>query len=211
MRRRWQGQCDLLNLRIDREVINHALPGPGKASLDCQPLTLIDLNQSLALARFIETIIHDLSSDNSALSDPAVAGHAERLLWLLLVRSLRRPDTIGDNTSQVAPYYIRRAEQFVAENYMKPIDVTDLEAATGVSSRTLYYGFKQYRGASPMKYLKSIRLMRARRRLLEAQLQGGRVGQIAATVGYDNKSQFARDYKGYFGESPTTTLRGRPR
>jgi AraC-like DNA-binding protein len=212
MRRRWEGKCDLLNLRIDRDAVNHASPGQAltKGGLDCQPLTLIDLNQSLALARFIETIIHDLSSDNSALSDPAMAGHAERLLSLLLLRSLRRTDSYAvSDASQVAPYYIRRAEQYVAENYMKPIDVADLEAATGVSSRTLYYGFKQYRGASPMKYLKGVRLMRARRRLLEAQIQGGRVGHIAATVGYDNKSQFARDYKGYFGESPTTTLRGR--
>jgi AraC-like DNA-binding protein len=212
MRRRWEGKCDLLNLRIDREVINHAVPGQAlaKGGLNCQPLTLINLNQSLALARFIETIIHDLSSDNSALSDPAVACHAERLLSLLLLRSLGKTDghAISD-ASQVAPYYIRRAEQYVAENYMKPIDIADLETATGVSSRTLYYGFKQYRGASPMKYLKGVRLMRARRRLLEAQTQGGRVGHIAANVGYDNKSQFARDYKGYFGESPTVTLRGR--
>jgi AraC-like DNA-binding protein len=175
-------------------------------------LTLIDLNQSLALARFIETIIHDLSSDNSALSDATMAGHAERLLSSLLLKSLRKTDCYAiSDASKVAPYYIRRAEQYVAENYMQAIDVAHLEAATGVSSRTLYYGFKQYRGASPMKYLKGIRLMRARRHLLEAQINGGRVGQIAAAVGYDNKSQFARDYKGYFGESPNATLRGRGR
>jgi AraC-like DNA-binding protein len=213
LRRRWEGQCDLLNLRIDREVMDHAAPGQAlaRSGLGDEPLVLIDLNQSLALARFIETIIHDLSSDSSALSDPAVAGHAERLLVMLLLKSLRQPEVraIGDGAARLAPYYIRRAEQYVAENYMTPVEVTDLESATGVSARTLYYGFKQYRGASPMKYLKSVRLMQARRRLLEAQIHGGRIGEIAATVGYDNKSQFARDYKSYFGESPTTTLRGR--
>ena len=103
---------------------------------------------------------------------------------------------------------LRRAEQFVSENYMKPIDIEALAAATGVSSRTLYYGFKQHRGASPKKYLKGVRLLRARRSLLEAQVSGGRVGDVAGSVGYDNKSQFARDYKEYFGESPTATLRG---
>jgi len=212
LRRRWEGQCDLLNLRIEREVIDRAAPGQAlKGELGNESLVLIDLNQSLALARFIETIIHDLSSGSSALTDPAVAGHAERLLAMLLLRSLRQPEVraIGDGAPQVAPYYIRRAEQYVAENYMKPFDVADLERITGVSARTLYYGFKQYRGASPMKYLKSVRLLRARRRLLEAQIHGGRVGPIAMSVGYDNKSQFARDYKNYFGESPTTTLRGR--
>ena len=210
MRRRWEGQCDLLNLRIDRDVVSHAAPGSSKGALESQPLTLIDLNQSLALARFIETIIHDLSSDHSALSDPSVASHAEKLLSLLLLRSLRKADNrpLNEATPQVAPYYVRRAEQYVSENYMKPIGVAHLEAATGVSARTLYYGFKQYRGATPLKYLKGVRLMRARRHLLEAQIHGGRVGQVAATVGYANKSQFARDYKEYFGESPTNTLRG---
>lgn len=213
LRRRWEGQCDLLNLRIDREVVNHARPGAVKGALDSHPLTVIDLNQSLALARFIETIIHDLGSDRSALSDPTMASHAERLLSLLLLRSLRKADglAIAERPPQVAPYYVRRAEQYVSENYMKPIGVSELEAATGVSARTLYYGFRQYRDATPMKYLKGVRLMRARRRLLEAQMHGGRVGDIANAVGYDNKSQFARDYKGYFGESPIATLRGRGR
>ena len=209
LRRRWEGQCDLLNLRIGRDVVNLAAFKSAK-ELGDQPLTLIHLDQSLALARFIETIIHDLSSDHSALSDAAAAMHAERLLSLLLLRSLRKDEgrAIADRSSQVAPYYVRRAEQFVSENYMKPIDIADLAIATGVSSRTLYYGFKQHRGASPRKYLKGVRLLRARRSLLEAQIRGGRVGEVAAAVGYHNKSQFARDYKDYFGESPTATLRG---
>lgn len=208
LRRRWEGQCDLLNLRIGREVVNLAAFKTAK-ELGDQPLTLIHLDQSLALARFIETIIHDLSGDHSTLSDAAAATHAERLLSLLLLRSLRKHDgrAITDR-SQVAPYYVRRAEQFVSDNYMKPIDIEDLAAATGVSSRTLYYGFKQHRGASPGKYLKGFRLLRARRSLLEAQMHGGRVGEVAASVGYNNKSQFARDYKEYFGESPTATLKG---
>ena len=169
LRRRWEGQCDLLNLRIGREVVNLAAFKSEK-ELGDHPLTLIHLDQSLALARFIETIIHDLSSEHSTLSDAAAAMHAERLLSLLLLRSLRKHDgrAIADR-AQVAPYYVRRAEQFASENYMKPIDIDDLAAATGVSSRTLYYGFKQHRGASPKKYLKCVRLLRARRSLLASQ------------------------------------------
>jgi len=209
LRRRWEGQCDLLNLRIGREVVNLAAFKSAE-ELGDQPLTLIHLTQSLALARFIETIIHDLSSEHSTLSDAAAAMHAERLLSLLLLRSLGARDSasIADRSTRVAPYYVRRAEQFVSENYMKPIDIAALTAATGVSARTLYYGFKQHRGASPKKYLKGVRLLKARRSLLEAQVRGGRVGEVAASVGYDNKSQFARDYKEYFGENPTATLRG---
>ena len=150
LRRRWEGQCDLLNLRIGRDVVNLAAFKSAK-ELGDQPLTLIHLDQSLALARFIETVIHDLSGDHSTLFEPAAAMHAERLLSLLLLRSLgtNGDRSIADRSTQVAPYYIRRAEQFVSENYMKPIDIGDLTAATGVSARTLYYGFKQHRGPAP--------------------------------------------------------------
>jgi transcriptional regulator GlxA family with amidase domain len=36
-------------------------------------------------------------------------------------------------------------------------------------------------------------------------MHGGRVGEIAAAVGYVNKSRFARDYKAYFGGSPAAS------
>jgi AraC-like DNA-binding protein len=210
MQRRWEGRCDLLNLAVDREVVNRVASGRQKSAFIGQPLTVIDLARAATLARFIETIIHDLSSEEAAFSDTNIGLHAERILMLLLMRSMREKDSrpAPHEAPRVAPYYVRRAEQYMSENCMTRIEVSDLEQVSGVSARTLFYGFKQYRGASPMKYLKSVRLIRARRGLLEAQAQGGRVADIAAAVGYENKSQFARDYRSYFGETPTATLRG---
>jgi AraC-like DNA-binding protein len=207
LRRRWEGQCDLLNLRIGRDVVNLAAFKSAK-ELGDQPLTLIHLDQSLALARFIETIFTISAATNPPCRTPRrppTPNDCFRCCCCAACAS--KTSTRSARSPQVAPYYVRRAEQFVAENYMKPIDIEDLAGATGVSSRTLYYGFKQHRGASPGKYLKGVRLLRARRSLLEAQLRGGRVGEVAASVGYENKSQFARDYREYFGESPTATLR----
>lgn len=205
--RRWQGRCDHLNLRIARDVINSATASAG--SLDDQPLTLIDLHKALDLGRFIETIIHDLASEQATLHDPAATVHGEKLLALFLLKALRKRAEPTLSPSQLVPYYIRRAEQFMAEHFVRDLAIADLEQATGVSARTLYYGFRQYRGASPMKCLKTLRMLRARRALLEAQIRGGRIGAIAAAVGYSNKSQFARDYREFFGVSPTETLRGR--
>ena len=85
---------------------------------------------------------------------------------------------------------------------MKPIDIGDLTAATGVSARTLYYGFKQHRGASPKKYLKGVRLLNARRSLLEAQLRGARVAEVAAAVGYENKEPVRARLQRLFRREP---------
>jgi AraC-like DNA-binding protein len=204
--RRWQGRCDHLNVRIDRDILNSVAPEQGL--LDSHPLTTIDLNKCLDLGRFIETIIHDLGSGQSTLRDPDASVHAEKLLALFLLKSLQKKVGPALAPPQIAPFYVRRVEKFIAENFGAPIAIAELAAVSGVSARTLYYGFKQYRGASPMKYLKTIRLLRARRALLEAQINGGRVGDIAAAAGYDNKSQFARDYKDFFGATPTQTLTG---
>ena len=43
--------------------------------------------------------------------------------------------------------------------------------------------------------------------LIEARLGANKVADVAKLVGYSNKSQFSRDYKAYFHESPTDTLR----
>jgi transcriptional regulator GlxA family with amidase domain len=72
-----------------------------------------------------------------------------------------------------------------------------------VSARTFYYGFKQHRNATPMKYLKQLRLM-ARDALLTARVGGGRIGDVAASCGSANLSPFSRDYREPYGESRRT-------
>jgi AraC-like DNA-binding protein len=206
VRRRWEGRCDSVRLRIEREVANFA---DFKSTKGNPPLALIDFGQSVALARFIETLILDLSSDHPVLSDGPAAMHAERILSLLLLQSLRKQCGQAITSRPMAvPYYVRRAEQYLAKNYMTPITIEETAAATGVSLRTLYYGFKRHRGESPRKYLKGLRLLHARRTLLEAPLDTRRIGDIAMAVGYENKSQFTRDYREYFGETPTATACG---
>jgi transcriptional regulator GlxA family with amidase domain len=93
-------------------------------------------------------------------------------------------------------------------HFARALAPDELAKASGVSVRTLYYGFKKYRNLTPVQYLKDMRLIQARRILIEAQSEGGRIHTIATMVGYDNASQFARDYRLHFGETPTDTLRG---
>jgi transcriptional regulator GlxA family with amidase domain len=102
---------------------------------------------------------------------------------------------------------VRRAEDYLRENYMNKISMKELAAACGVSVRTLHYGFEKFRDHSPAERLRAIRLMQARHALIEARISGNKIADIARLSGYENKSQFSRDYKAYFHESPTATLR----
>jgi AraC-like DNA-binding protein len=213
-RRRWEGPCDLLNIMIEREALEHFLSRDAADGvpdlLDRRPLTLIDLNQAITLTRFVETMIQDLTHDRPAFQEPVLGLHAEHVLVMLLVKSLNaQTDQIkADEKSTIAPYYVRRAERFMRAHFAGLITPPDLAKASGVSMRTLYYGFKKYRNLTPTQYLKDMRLIQARRMLIEAQSEGGRIATIASMVGYENRSQFARDYREHFGETPTATLRG---
>ena len=56
---------------------------------------------------------------------------------------------------------------------------------------------------SPLQYQKQLRLQEARRLLL---FEGMDAGGAAAQVGYDDASQFSREYKRLFGEPPSKDL-----
>jgi AraC-like DNA-binding protein len=66
-------------------------------------------------------------------------------------------------------------------------------------SRAVFHRkFKQATHLSPIQFLKSMRLNHAARRIA----QGRTVNQAAMDVGYVSSSQFSREFKRLFGESP---------
>ena len=210
VRRRWEGPCDLLNVAISRKlavsVFSHLPEASGFLSL---PLVVLDLAQYATFARFIETMVQDLGREQPSLSTPDAIPHTERLLLTLLAEALRgSPVTPQERESvAIAPWYVRRAEDYLRENYTRRISMQELAEACGVSVRTLHYGFAKFRDHSPAERLRAIRLMQARHAIIEARISGNRIADVARLVGYENKSQFSRDYKAHFHESPSETLR----
>ncbi|MDB5507766.1 MAG: AraC family transcriptional regulator [Hyphomicrobiales bacterium] len=210
-RRRWEGPCDLLNIMIDRDALDQsvtreAFAGPDGV-LHFPDLTLVDLAEAQTLTRFVEMIVRDLETENSAFSDPAIGIEAERVLLQLLLRTMRheverRPI---HERYRIVPAYMRRAERLIRERHAEALDVGAIALGSGVSPRTLQYGFRKYRRATPMAFLRDIRLSFARRALIDGR--GGSIHAVAASVGYVSDSQFSRDYRASFGESPTETRR----
>jgi AraC-like DNA-binding protein len=52
---------------------------------------------------------------------------------------------------------------------------------------------------SPLQYLKKVRLNKAKELI---QVEGKRVNDAARLVGYTSPSQFSREYKRHFNETP---------
>ncbi len=89
-------------------------------------------------------------------------------------------------------------------HYSEPFNVAELAEEVGMSVSAFHHNFKMVTSSSPLQYLKSIRLHKARMLMF----QSGIGAAIAADkVGYESASQFSREFKRFFGTSPTEESR----
>jgi AraC-like DNA-binding protein len=73
------------------------------------------------------------------------------------------------------------------------------------SGRTLFQYFRDFRGTSPMRYLRDARFEKVRDALKRAQSEEG-VAELAMKWGFSHLGRFAVEYRKRFGESPSETL-----
>ncbi len=107
---------------------------------------------------------------------------------------LRQVATAGSHLSQIA-----RAIDWIRENYTEPARIEDLAAHAGMSLSSFHRHFKAITTMSPLQYRTQFRLQEARRLMLVDELKAG---TVAFNVGYDNPSQFSREYRRMFGLPP---------
>jgi AraC-like DNA-binding protein len=84
--------------------------------------------------------------------------------------------------------------------------VPALARLLGISTRQLTRAFKAQLRCLPGAWLRAARLQEARRLLRAAES----VKMVAYSVGYRYESQFCRDFKAYFGHTPSADLLDTP-
>ena len=105
----------------------------------------------------------------------------------------------GGTFSQVA-----RALKTMQNDYAAKIDVDQLANMARMSASAFHRAFKEITSDSPMQYLKKVRLTKARDLMVQENMKA----YIAADkVGYESSSQFSREFKRYFGQSPAEMMR----
>jgi AraC-like DNA-binding protein len=94
---------------------------------------------------------------------------------------------------------VNRALQRIHTDYARDFSVEELADVAGMSPSAFHQNFKAVTSSSPLQYLKTIRLHKAR---LLMVYEGLRAGVAAGRVGYESPSQFSREFKRLFGTSP---------
>ena len=112
---------------------------------------------------------------------------------------LRSVATLGDQSQRTA-----KAIAWIKDNYVRPLRVEELAEIAGMGVSTLHHHFRALTAMSPLQYQKQIRLQEARARM---SIDGLDAGSAALEVGYESASQFTREYKRFFGDTPMRDAR----
>ena len=102
----------------------------------------------------------------------------------------------------IAPRHVRRAEQFIDEHAHTTLTSERVAAHVGVSIRTLFDGFRTFRGVTPAEHIRAVRLARARDDLLSGRCT---VADAASRWGFSHAGHFAARYRQRYGELPHRT------
>lgn len=107
--------------------------------------------------------------------------------------------TAGSHSHQIA-----KAIDWLKNNFVKPISVSELAAYSGMSKSAFYTHFRSMTSMTPLQFQKKLRLSEARRLMLTENLDA-----MATTfkVGYESPSQFSREYSRLFGAPPSKDIK----
>lgn len=94
---------------------------------------------------------------------------------------------------------ISRVLRRIENQYTENLSVDQLAAEANMSVSAFHHNFKSVTSTSPLQYLKSYRLHKARMLMLH---DGMKASAAAIRVGYESASQFSREFKRYFGVTP---------
>ena len=104
------------------------------------------------------------------------------------------------STARADDAVVAEAERFMIESAHREIDVRDIATAAGAARRTLERRFRRLRGHSVADALRTIRLERAKRLLLDTDLP---VKRIALECGFGRSVRLSEVFRRQVGCSPT--------
>ncbi|MFD5409286.1 helix-turn-helix domain-containing protein [Streptomyces nojiriensis] len=136
--------------------------------------------------------------------EPLVIDAVARMLAATVLAAFpsnARPDPVLADTRDATPETVRRAVAFIDSE-----PDAEIAAAAGVTPRALQYAFRRHLGATPMAYLRRVRLGLAHADLVAADPSRDTVTAIANRWGFHHQGRFAAVYRAAYGVPPRCTL-----
>ncbi|MEM7256351.1 MAG: AraC family transcriptional regulator [Pseudomonadota bacterium] len=157
------------------------------------------LPQSFALAQwdkaFTDALLRLLQLSESPADTEVLGDSRLRELYYAVLKgqagdSARRAFGVGNE--------IARAIVYLSTHLNESITIEEIAAQAGMSRAVFHRKFKQTTTMSPIQFVKSMRLNKAAMKIAT----GTTVNEAAMEVGYVSSSQFSREFKRMYGQSP---------
>jgi len=176
--------------------------GPVTGDLEFDPILDMSTARAATLKHILAAMLN-AADGGAGDAHQIVLGELEQAFVVSLLAASQHPhrEALDRTGPKIAPWQVRRAEEYIAANWSRTLTIDDLVQVTGVSARTLFRTFKQHRGCSPLEFARRTRLEKARD-LIE-QPAGRSVTEIAYSCGFGDLSTFSRTFANAFGESPS--------
>lgn len=179
----------LTKLTIEMESASGAIQ-QHKGSTPPRALTLASWDDAFtdALLRLLQL------ANNPAATAVLGEGRLRELYYAVLKGgagdATRRAFGVGNEVARAIEYFSSRLGD--------PVTIEEMAAHVGMSRAVFHRKFKQATLMSPIQFLKSTRLNSAAMKIAT----GMNVSEAAAQVGYVSSSQFSREFKRLYGQSP---------
>jgi AraC-like DNA-binding protein len=194
-----EGPMLAVSIRVDLAVLGELLmkmDGPHGAPTPAVPQAIysteLDLKLSESTVRLLECLAEP--AETRILGPQIVREITYRVLCGEQGGALRAAAALHSRFGQV-----NRTVQRIHAEYARDLTVEELAETAGMSASAFHQNFKAVTSSSPLQYLKTIRLHKARMLMV---YEGLRAGMAAERVGYESSSQFSREFKRLFGASP---------
>jgi len=168
----------------------------GRADMRAIAVSSVDGNLLDACVRLVRLL------DSPAEAQVLMPLIAREIIYRLLVGEqgarLRHLAILGGYTSSIA-----RAVERLRQDFDRPLRIEQIAQELGMSVSGLHHHFKAVTAMSPLQFQKRLRLLEARRLMLDEDLDAA---SVAFRVGYRDASHFNREYKSLFGAPPMRDL-----
>lgn len=197
-------------LRLDWSLIMQTaasiLETPMTGSLNLSPTVDLLTAEGRLINCVVQTIIGGMRNNGPLLQSPIAMSHLTQSLTQLVIRMIphRLSHHLNKNTSQIAPWHVRDAIDFMQTHISEPITMLEVASAVGVSLRALETGFRTFKETTPASYLRTIRLRAVRNDLLDPLNRQG-VKTICLKWGFFHFGRFSAVYRAIYGEYPSDT------
>jgi len=212
VRMRWSADSDQLIVRVELSALERVCA----AYLGHRPDQPLRFALGMAWRRqagwyqLMHYLADTLALSPEAARHPLTACQLEQLVigTLLTVQPHSLSDALRNHGKPLAPRHVKVVEEYIHTHAGAALTPALLAEVAGVSLRSLYAGFREHRGLSPMAYLRTVRMDRVRHDLLNDAAVGS-VSAAAMRWGFTHLGRFSVEYRRVFGECPGETLRRR--